>query len=264
MIRQNTISLSLLLTLSAAPMHVLAEDDPLDVLSPDYSFVAQDDLSTNRLRGQLRPVNFTVLSAGIDGRLSSFHVKTGSTLEKGDLIAQFYCEQERAEYQITAAKVAVTEKNLEVNRKLDEYQNISEFDLIVSEAEMDIARAEVRRIKSVIDQCEIRSPFNATVTEKYAQAYQYAKKGDPLLEIVGTESLEIEMVVASLDVLRYRRGLPFEIVIDETGLVVKAEVDRVVNVIDPISQTIRVIGTITGPSANLMPGMSGVVRFDQD
>ena len=263
MFKRNRIFPAFLSTLLAAPLCALAED-PLDVLSPDYAPIVQSDLSTNNLRGQLRPVNFTVLSAGIDGRLSSFLVKTGATLKKGALIARFYCEQEQAQHQVATARLAVAEENLDVNRKLGEYQNISEFDLSVSEAEVDIARAEARRARSVADQCEIKSPFNATVTDKYAQAYQYVNRGEPLLEIVDTETLEVEMVVASLDVLRYRKGLPFEIVIDETGLVVGAEVDRVVNVIDPVSQTIRVIGTITDPVGDLMPGMSGVVRFDQD
>ncbi len=255
--------LKLLFSLVFLSASIQAEN-ALDVLSPSYQPALVEQLPTNSQRGQLRPVNFTVLSAGIDGQLSEFRVKTGSTIRKGDVIARFYCEQEKAAHQIAVAKVAVAEKNLEINEKLDAYQNISELDLQMSKAEVDIARAESRRTKSVVDQCDILSPYNATVTDKQAQAFQYVNKGDPLLEIVDTDTLEIEMVLPSLDVVLYKKGLPFTLTIDENGVIVNAIVDRVVNVIDPVSQTIRVIGTITDRSTDLMPGMSGVVRFDRE
>ncbi len=239
----------------------LQAQDALEVLSVDYAQPTGGDSSASTLRGQLRPVNYTVLSAGIDGRLKSFPVKTGSSVARGDVLARFSCSQEEAEHKIAVARAAVAEKNVEVNRKLDAYQNVSELDLSKSEAELQIAKAEVVRMEAVITKCVIRSPFDATVTEKMIQAHQYVNKGEPLIEIVDTKNLEIEMVLPSVNVSRYKRGLPFTIDIDETGERVTARIDRIVNVVDPVSQTIRIIGTIPDTSHNLMPGMSGVINF---
>lgn len=241
--------------------------DELEVLSRSYSdpgtsTYSNDSYPTSNLRGQFRPVNFTVLSAGIEGKLSRFDVKNGSTVRKDELIARFSCAEEDAEYLISIARVKVAQKNLEVNRKLDAYQNISEVDLIKSEAEVEITKADAKRALAVVEKCEIRAPFDATVTEKQAQAHQYVKKGDPLLQIVDTRNLEIEMVLPSLDVTHYAKGRKFTILVDETGLQVEATVDRVVNVIDPVSQTIRVIGVLTNDTPGLMPGMSGIISFD--
>ena len=244
--------------------------DSLEVLSKNYSYESGEFDGTtfddsvrgsDSFRGQFRPVNFTVLSAGIDGKLKRFDIKTGSTLKKGDLIAKFLCSEEQAEYAIAVARVKVSTKNVEVNKKLAAYQNISELDLSKSEAELEIANAEAARTKAVVGKCSIFAPFDATVTEKLAQAHQYVQKGDPLLEIVDTRNLEIEMVLPSVDVNRYEAGREFTILIDETGLETRAQVDRVVNVIDPVSQTIRVIGTLAEQAPGLMPGMSGVIHF---
>lgn len=264
----NFLAIALaLLTFSA-----FAQDE-LDVLSRSYTDPISSSTSsgssykassypTNSLRGQFRPVNFTTLSAGIEGKLSTFSVKNGSSVKEGGLIARFSCKQEDAENQIAAARVKVAEKNLEVNRKLDAYQNISELDLSKTVAELEIAHADAKRTSAVVEQCEIRAPFDATVTEKFAQAHQYVKKGDPLLEMVDTRNLEIEMVLPSVDVSRYSKGRRFNIVVDETGQQVEATVDRVVNVIDPVSQTIRVIGVLNSDTPDLMPGMSGIISFD--
>ncbi len=223
------------------------------------------------IRGQLRPVNHTVLSAGIDGKLATFSVKAGVTLKKGDLIAEFVCYEEEAAYAIAIARQEVAATNVEVNRKLDSYQNISEVDLGISVAELAIARAEAQKSSAIMKECRILSPFDATVTDKYVEAHQYVQKGEPLLEIVDTRNLEIEMVLPSLDLQLYQRGFQFSLIIDETGETVLAEIDRVVNVIDPVSQTIRIIGKLISHSGaerdsqqnRLMPGMSGVVVFSE-
>jgi membrane fusion protein (multidrug efflux system) len=236
-----------------------AEEDQLSVLRKNYS--TNNLSSSTSIRGQLRPVNHTVLSAGIDGKLSKFDVRNGSTIKKGELIARFSCEHQEAEHKIASARVVLAEKNFEISQKLDTYKNISELDLSISEADFEIATAEVLRTLAILKQCDIRSPYDATVTEKHVQAYQYVKKGDPLLEIVDTQNLEIEMVLPSLNITQYVEGAAFSLIVDETGQEFSAEIDRVVNVIDPVSQTVRVIGKPLGARMGLMPGMSGVVRF---
>jgi membrane fusion protein, multidrug efflux system len=236
--------------------------EQLDVLAKDYSF--QIDQPTTLMRGQLRPVDFTVLSAGIDGKLYKFDVRNGSVLKKGELIARFACSEEKYNGQIAEAKAAAARKNLEVNQKLDAYQNVSELELSMSEAELAIAEAEVLRAGAVLKECAVVAPFNATVINKMVQAHQFVQKGEPLLEIVGTDELEIEMVLPSMNVLGYKTGRRFNIHVDETDRSYSAVVDRVVNVVDPVSQTIRVIGKLLERHHGLMPGMSGAVEFTQD
>ena len=84
-----------------------------------------------------------------------------------------------------------------------------------------------------------------------------------ILELIDTRNLEIEMVLPSLNLILFQAGKQFEFLIDETDQTVEAVIDRVVNVIDPVSQTVRVIGILTDPPDNLMPGMSGVVFFPE-
>lgn len=234
--------------------------ESLDVLSKDYSSSSFE--STALFRGQLRPVNFTILSAGLDGKLERFQVSTGSRLKKGDLIVRFACDRLEYERQIAEAREAAARKTLEVNRKLDEYKNVSELDLALSEAELSIAEAEHKRQRALVRECSIYAPFNAIVTEKIVQAHQYVKQGEQLVEIVGTDKLEVEMVLPSIGVLSYEPGRKFTMLIDETGLRYSAEIERVVGVVDPVSQTMRVIGSIAGDHDGLMPGMSGTIEFD--
>lgn len=214
-------------------------------------------------RGQLRPMNFTQISAGLDGKLINFPVRAGNRVEEGDIIAEFNCAVERANNAIEVAQEEAAARTVEINERLRQLNNLSELELALSRSELDVARAEVERTTSIVSECVIRAPFSGTVTEKFVEAFQFVSRGEVLLELTDTRNLEVEMVLPSLNVRRYQPGRQFEFLIDETDQTVNAVIDRTVNTIDPVSQTIRVIGTLIDPPANLMPGMSGVVFFPE-
>jgi membrane fusion protein (multidrug efflux system) len=212
-------------------------------------------------RGQFRSVNYAVVSAGIAAKVSSFTVKTGSRVEKGQIIASFDCTIAEVEHKIQRSRERAVGESLKVNKRLNILKNISELDLSLSVAELAIAEAEVERTTKILEECVIHAPFSGTITQKMAQAYEYVNVGDPLVELIDTENIEIEMVLPSLHLSSYTRGTPFSMRVDETGQMIDARVERVVNVVDPVSQTVRIIGSLTRPVVGLMPGMSGRVVF---
>ena len=264
----RTMGKTLISVLCLMPFATFAEE-ALDVVTRQYtdpvytsSVYSQGGSSEDLMRGQFLPVNHTVISAGMDGRLKRFEKRTGMSVSRDEVIAVFSCEDQEAEKEVAQARVKAAAKNLEVNKKLDEYQNVSELELTISEVELSIAEAELQRTRVALNHCEVKAPFSGTVTQKFVQAFQYVNKGEPLLEIVDTRNVEIEMVLPSREVAQYSKGRGFSIQVDETGALLDAEIDRVVNVIDPVSQTIRVIGHLKETPPHLMPGMSGVILLE--
>jgi len=213
------------------------------------------------VRGQLLPINHTVLSSGLDGKLKRLPVRVGNDIAQGEIIAEFDCDIEQAENKIGQARETVAKENLDINKRLDELKSVSSRDLSVSVADFSISQAEFERSSAMLAQCVISAPFGGTITEKFVQAHQYVKKGEEIVELVDTHNLEVEMILPSMNLNQYQPGKVFTLIIDETGQEAKARIDRVVNVIDPVSQTIRVIGVLVDNPQGLMPGMSGIVIF---
>lgn len=257
-----SVFVGLFLTLSMLLYTQLLKAQSVDeIMSAINSATPTLNIDGETFRGQLRPVNFTQISAGIDAKLINFPVRVGNRINAGDVIAEFNCAIEKANNTIEQAREVAASRSVEINERLRQLNNLSELELALSRSELDIARAEVERTSSVLTECVIRAPFAGTVTEKYVESYQYVGKGEVILELIDTENLEIEMVLPSLSLRLYQPGKQFEFLIDETDQSVNAVIDRVVNVIDPVSQTVRVIGVLIDPPENLMPGMSGVVFF---
>lgn len=213
------------------------------------------------IRGQLKARQFTILAANLPGKLINFPVTIGQRLSKGQTIAVFDCQIEKAEKEVAVAKLGAAQSKLQVNTQLAQYKNVSDLELTLSKADVAVQKAELNRIEAVLSKCVVTSPFAAVVSEKAAQAYQYVKEGDPLLQLVDTSHLEVEMVIPSKWLKKLVGGSQFSLKLDEFDTPVQAKIDRNVGTIDPVSQTIRVIGTLINPPAALLPGMSGEVVF---
>lgn len=217
---------------------------------------------TESIRGQLKSTRYTTLSAGMSGTLLDFPVRPGSLVKEGDLLARFDCRAEEAERSVVVAKKQGAAARHEVNKKLSEFDNVSGLELSLSQAELAMAESELKLIDVRLSHCEIRAPFTGQVINKQFQQYQFVPVGEPLLELVDTEQLEVEMVLQSAWLGRLNSGDHFSITLDETGESVSARIDRIVGSVDPVSQTVRVIGSLETSGSGLLPGMSGEVVMD--
>ncbi len=250
---------------SPLPILVLSSIGSLPVYSDDIiksplTILTAPQLK-NGLRGQLRARQFTIIAAGLSGKLISFPVTHGQRIKKGQKIAVFDCRMEKAEKAVLIAKLDAAKSKLEVNNKLASYKNISLLEVTLAKAEVAIQTSELNKSEALIANCIIKAPFSGIIADKMAQAHQYVKEGEPLLELINTSNLEVEMVVPSKRLATIPRGTVFSLQLDEKTTPIKAKIDRNVGAIDPVSQTIRVIGKLITPPKSLLPGMSGEIQF---
>lgn len=238
--------------------------EPLgNTLAPVTYEVSGDQSSVPAIRAQLKARQYTTLSAGVSGHLVSFDVSIGKPVKRGEVIARFDCRMETQERNIARAKLDAAKEKIRVNERLSELNNVAELELQLSRAERAIAQAELKRIEAQLDYCVVDAPFDGVVVEKHVQAHQFVNRGEPLLELVNLEQLEIEMIVPSVWLGKIGGASDFQFSVDETGVVVQALLDRTGGVVEPVSQTVKLIGVMKpGQSrTHLLPGMSGSVRF---
>ena len=82
------------------------------------------------------------------------------------------------------------------------------------------------------------------------------------MQIVGNQRLEIEMLLPAKLAALLKTGETFSMNIGgKNDKSLNAEVAEIAPVVDPVSQTIKVIGRFTGDFESVLPGMSGPVRF---
>ena len=144
------------------------------------------------------------LAAEIDARIIELPTAVGDRVRQGDVIARLDCRS----YQslLAAAEAALkragsqqrfAEEQLERARNLSKKKSISaellgqrRTDLAVAAAESTARQEAVTRANIDVQNCELRAPFDAVVTERPGSVGSFVTRGSPiigLLEIAGQE-----------------------------------------------------------------------------
>jgi len=209
----------------------------------------------------IRSSNEATFSSETTASVALLPVKEGSIFHKGDILLQLDCRSQQADLEKAQAQEDVAAKAWDSAKKLKGYGSISEFELIKAESEAKAAAAELDKLKVVVEKCVIIAPFNGAVADVLVHPLETVKPGDPLLKIVNTENLNLEIQIPSTWLTWLRVGSKFSVHVNDINKTVTATVIRINPQIEPVSQTVKIIGTITPPDPALRPGMSGQASF---
>lgn len=213
-------------------------------------------------RGVVRAVREATLSAGMTGEIVKLPVTEGQAFKKGDLLVAFNCDRPNAELRAAEAAVQVEQKTVETNEELEKFNSIGKFDLLISVAKLNKAKAEYDALQAQIKQCKVVAPFSGRVIERMTREYESASSGEPMLRIVDTGALELDLIIPSKWLQWLKPGSPFSFTVDETGQAFEGTVDRVLPSVDPVSKTMKIIGRFGSKSTGkTIPGMSGTATF---
>ena len=213
------------------------------------------------IRAQLTALQYTTLSGELAARIDKISTKVGERFKKGDILVVFDCAIQRAQLAHARAIALGADKTYAINQRLMALKSIGQLELEVSLAEVQKAKADVAAADATVSKCEIAAPFSGVTVDQKAREFQYTTPGQPLIEILDDTSLEIELIAPSRWLDRLKPGSAFELHIDETNKTFPARVTRLGGRVDPVSQSIKVIGTITSSTEGLVPGMSGRAVF---
>ncbi|AZV38629.1 efflux RND transporter periplasmic adaptor subunit [Komagataeibacter xylinus] len=203
------------------------------------------------------------ISASMSGQLEKFPLRDGDHFHKGDVLAEFRCGQQKATLAHAHAEYIKRRGLLDVQNKMKALGQWSVSDLRSAAADEQAANADLEMAGAVVAQCKVEAPFDGRVSNTTVHNYQYLSAGTPMLEILDDTSLELSMIVSSMELRHLQPGTPFKVHILETDATYPATVSRISGKVDPVSKTIKVYGKLTHPAPDLLPGMTGEAQFGQ-
>ncbi|MDP3516675.1 MAG: efflux RND transporter periplasmic adaptor subunit [Pseudohongiella sp.] len=219
--------------------------------------LAQAQTPRSDIRVQLTPQQSTLLSAEIAGRIATISVKEGETFQEGQTLLSMDCSLHQARLDKALALSDESRQVLTVNQQLDRLGSISVLEVGIAEARLAGAEAEASLMSAIVDRCEIIAPFSGKVSALSVKAHQFVAEGQELIGLLDDSSMDVEMMVPSRWLPQLRVGQEFSLQIDETGQQYPARIERLGALIDAVSQSVKVFGTVVGSHPELTAGMSG-------
>jgi RND family efflux transporter MFP subunit len=138
-------------------------------------------------------------------------------------------------------------------------------DLKSAEARVEVTRADVQQVEALLQQTQIRAPFDGVVIRRNVAVGDYVAADDkagPLFTIANFDTVRVAVPVAEADTARVQKDGPATLRVDALpGLGFKAKVTRIAAALDPATRTLRVELDLPNAEGKLRPGMYGVVTF---
>ena len=229
------------------------------ILMVSYLY-ANDDLSA---RAVILSVDRTILSSEIAGEIIELSKSEGDSFKKGDTLIKIDCSVYKAQKRKIEVEKEISKLQLEKNKKSDTFGSIGTFEIQISQENYNKQQAENDIAAINVSRCSIQAPFDGRVASKKVSKHQSIKPQDELLEIVSSDNLEAKVVVPSSWLIWLKRGMEFDLMIDETKTKIKAQVVQLDSVIDPTSQSLSIRAKLIKPFENIIPGMSATAIFYQ-
>lgn len=147
-----------------------------------------------------------IISSEINAKIKTLDLKEGSEIKKGSLIATLECktfelQSKKLQLQIENAmreKARISRLvagNAAVNRDLDS----ANFNLNLLKSELDI-------LQDSINKCEIFSPQDCVILEKYANANEFSATGKPLIKLADLKNIRLKAYLNAPDISRVKLG----------------------------------------------------------
>ena len=259
---------------------------------PTPATASSDDPAGNAITasGPIVVENQVDVAALRDGVVAQILADTGKIVHKGDLLAKLDDRQQTADDEAAQANlraleagvknweayVNILETDLSRARKMWEAQVITkeqldhaEFKVVADRFELERERQNyahqqdvIRSLELELEKTRITAPFDGVVARRYVRLGQRVASGDRLFWVTATAPLRVKFTLPERYASSIRNGEGIEVTsIDAPNVKHAAKVIQMSPVIDPSSGTIEVLAEITGPAAELRPGMTANVRI---
>jgi len=161
------------------------------------------------LTGTVTARDHASLSSRVSGLVSAVHVTAGDRVDKGALLLSLDPTLEKLGLMEAKAASAEAQAILdEARRRRDEARRlgpskgVAESDIRAAEAELKIARAKLERLHSaerykdeLVARHDVYAPFTGVVARRLAEEGEWVNTGTPVMEIVGTKNLRLDLRV---------------------------------------------------------------------
>lgn len=234
---------------------------PPQAAAPAATSTASPLMNPDVVRVLISPDQETTLVAPMSGRITDLTMTLGSRFEKDAVLTEFDCGENAARSKIAKAELRGARENYNAKSRLRALKAAGDVEVNLAAAAVDKSAGEVELTNVLMAQCVVKAPFEGRVARIYVKQFQGVNAGAPLADIISDGPLKVRLNAPSKWLSELKVGMPFKVVVDETGQTYPANVSAVGARVDAAAQAIEIEGRFDDVYPELLAGMSGTVHF---
>jgi cobalt-zinc-cadmium efflux system membrane fusion protein len=256
------------------PAHFALTDTMLDRITMD---TVRQTAVLNELKfsGKITPGDNKLVNVFpvVAGYVTTINVSLGDYVKKGQVlavirstdIADFEKQKRDAETALLSAQ-----KNRKAVQELAESKLNTERDVAAADKELENAEAELRRIEEVLNIYHVNNgsfynviaPISGFITDKKINADMQLPTGinESIFTVAQIDEVTCIGNVYETDIAKLSTGMPVEVeVLSYPGARITGKIDKILNVLDPETKTLKIRVKLSNPEFRLKPEMAAVI-----
>lgn len=228
------------------------------------------------LPGTVEARTASLVASEVAGLVVELRAQEGDTVRRGQTVVrlrrktlEFRLAESRADLKEAEARLELAERSLERSRGLAESGVISrqQLDDVESEAaawqgRAEAVRAEIARLEDDLERATITAPFSGAVVAEHVDVGEWVGVGDPVVEMVSLDDLEVVSSVPEQYFAAIRRGDEVRVIFDALPyLELEGTVSAIVPRADAQARTFPVKVRIANPDLAIGVGMLARIAF---
>ena len=286
----------------AVRVHAKADTAPGQIPAVAVVKVSRADLAQELVvDAELRPYQEIELHAKVAGFLESISVDIGDHVEAGQLLAvievpeladdltRAAAMQKRSEQEVTRAEadeeethlaysrlvaVGKSQPNLIAQQDLDAASGkdrVAAATLAAAKSQVDVARAEVSKLRTMLKYSRITAPFAGVITKRFADPGALIQAGTasstqalPLVRLSQNDKLRLVFPLSVSYVARIKMGDPVEVRVESMSRTILGAIARSTRKVDSATRTMEVEVDVANGDLVLIPGTYASVKLALD
>ncbi len=214
--------------------------------------------------GTVEEENGTSFSFSMGGTIMQLKVKVGDRVRRGQLIATVDPSTVHNSYDMALATRKQAEDAYQRMKQLHDKGSLPDIKWVEVQSQLSQAISAEKIAKKNLGDCNLYSPVDGVVSEKYAEVGQNVAPGMPIVKVVTTHVLNVKVSIPEGEMakvkLHQRANILVSALGDKTyhGQVIEKGV-----IADPVSRSYSVKIRISDTDNQLLPGMVAKVSIGE-
>ena len=205
--------------------------------------------------GTVAAVRGVAVSADLPGIVETIAFDSGDSVKQGDVLVQLDTRQEQAQLSAAEAQRDLARANLQRMRSLIEQRIVAQAEYDQAEAAFKQAEATGVEIRATIGRKTIRAPFSGVLGIRQVNLGQYLAGGAPVVSLQSLNPIYVNFSVPQQHVAALKVGTQVRASIENSELKTPGRVTAIDSVIDPATRNLLVQTTFGNADSRLRPGM---------
>lgn len=233
-----------------------------------------------RFSGKVTPADNKITSVFpvVSGFVTRLNVSLGDYVQKGQSLASIrstdmaYFEKQRRDAE---SDLLLSRKNLKATQELYEAKLNTERDLAVAQKEVENNQAELSRINEVLSIYHARegsiynvvAPISGFIVDKKINVDMQLPDGfgESIFTIAQIDEVYVTANVYETDIPKLSLHMPAEVeLLSYPGKRLSGKVDKILNVLDPETRTLKIRIRLPNPGYLLKPDMAATVYIKRN